>query len=150
MNLQPNQIAPALRECISFQLTANQKQDIAPDETIGQAFNRAIDKIPQVKFINQAHYIKNVLLPAIEKKHGMKSANYQYYFGVFESLMYCIKLADNDQLHRRMYSQEKLYNEFLQKRVLFLESQLLKFTTLESLTNEELANEIFNRTSISK
>lgn len=143
--MKPEQIKPALRDCISFQLASKQQTDIEQNESLSTALNRAIEYIPQVKFIDQAHYLKNVLLPEIEKKRGKESGNYKYYFSVFESLMYAIKIADKEQTFRRLISQEKLYNEFLKKRVLFLENELMRYTTLDSLSTKELTEELFNR-----
>ena len=65
--MKPEQINPALREIISFQLASNNKNDIEEKETFASALNRSIENIPQIKFIEQAQYFKNVLLPEIEK-----------------------------------------------------------------------------------
>lgn len=145
--MKPEQINPALRECISFELANNNQNDIEPTENLATALSRAIDTIPQVKFIEQAQYFKNILLPEIEKKRGKETSNYKFYLSVFKSLMYSIKIADKEQTFRRLISQEKLYNEFLRKRVLFLESELMRYTTLDNLTTKELTEELFNRQS---
>lgn len=143
--MKPEQINPALREIISFQLASNSKSNIEENETFASALNRSVETIPQVKFIEQAQYLKNVLLPEIEKKRGKDNANYKFYFGVFESLMFSIKIADKEQMYRRLISQEKLFNEFIKKRVLFLENELMRYTTLENLSTKELTEELFSR-----
>lgn len=143
--MKPEQINPALREIISFQLASNGKNDIEEKETFASALNRSLEAIPQVKFIEQAQYLKNVLLPEIEKKRGKDNANYKFYFGVFESLMFSIKIADKEQMYRRLISQEKLFNEFIKKRVLFLENELMRYTTLDNLSTKELTEELFSR-----
>lgn len=145
MNLQPQEIKPALRECLSFQLASTNKDDLGNDENYIDAINRSMQTIPQVKYIEQANYLKSVLLPEIEKTRGKNHSHYQYFLKVFESLLYSIKIVDNDQTFRRLLSQEKIYNEFLQKRVLFLEKELLRYTTLDELSTKELTAELFKR-----
>lgn len=143
--MKPEQIKPALRECISFQLASKSMEPIAETETASEAIKRAIEKIPQVKYIEQSQYLKNIMLPKIAKHRGIESSEYKFYFGVFESLMFAITIIERDQAYRRMISQEKLYNEFIKKRVLFLEKELMKYTTLDELTTKELTEELFSR-----
>lgn len=145
MKLQAHQIKPALRECISFQLASKGKEPLKEDEKNFEAINRALDHVPQKKFIEQSQYLKNIMLPKIEKNRGIESSEYKFYYSVFESLLYAITIMERDQTFRRMISQEKLYNEFIKKRVLFLEKELMRYITIEDLTTKELTEELFLR-----
>lgn len=148
MKLSPEQIKPALRDCISFQLANKKNETLQETETTAAAIKKAFEKIPQVKFIQQAQYIKNVLLPKIEQTRGVNSTEYQFHYSVFESLMYSIVLCDRDQSLRLMISNEKILNEFLQKRLAFYQTELQKYTTLENLTVSELTAELTTKNSI--
>lgn len=150
MKLPPEKINPALRDCISFQLSNKGLNELDTQESNASALSRAFDNIPQVKYIEQATYLKEHMLPKIATSRGIESSDYKFYYAVFESLMNAIRMADRDQSFRRMISNEKLLNEFLQKRVLFLESELIKYTTLEQLTMQELATELSNRQTTAK
>lgn len=145
MKLPPEKINPALRDCISFQLSNKGLDDIDAQESNASALSRAFEKIPQVKYIEQAQYLREHMLPKIAASRGIESSDYKFYYAVFESLMSAIKMADRDQSLRLMISNEKLLNEFLQKRVLFLQAELQKYTTLDQLTMQELATELSNR-----
>lgn len=145
MKLPPEKINPALRDCLSFQLSNKGLPELDPNESNASALNRAFDTIPQVRFIEQAQYLREFMLPKIAASRGIDSADYKFYYSVFESLMYSIKMADRDQTYRFMISNEKLLNEFLKKRILFYESELQKYTSLEELTAKELATELCNR-----
>ncbi len=150
MQLKPEQIKPALRECISFQLANKSGIQLTEQTSTAEALKKAFEKIPQVKFIQQAQYIKNVLLPKIKSTRGENSSEYKFHYEVFESLMYSIVLADRDQSIRLMISNEKILNEFLQKRLAFYQSELQKYTTLENLTINELTAELTTKSSIIK
>lgn len=150
MNLKPEQVKPALRECISFQLANKSNEQIGNDEQTAKALARAFEKVPQVKFIEQAQYIKNVLLPKIAATRGAESSDYKFHYAVFESLMYSITVVDRDQSIRLMISNEKILNEFLQKRLAFYQTELQKYTTLENLTISELTSELTTKNSILK
>lgn len=150
MKLPPEKINPALRDCISFQLSNKGLDDIDTQESNASALSRAFEKIPQVKYIEQAQYLREHMLPKIAASRGIESSDYKFYYAVFESLMSAIKMADRDQSLRLMISNEKLLNEFLQKRVLFLQAELQKYTTLDQLTMQELATELSNRQTTSQ
>lgn len=150
MDLKPEQIKPALRECISFQLANKKNETLEDTEATADALKKAFQKIPQVRFIEQAQYLKNVLLPKIAATRGLNSTEYIFHYSVFESLMYSITLADRDQSIRLMISNEKILNEFLQKRLAFYQTELQKFTTLENLTITELTAELTTKSSINQ
>jgi hypothetical protein len=150
MKLPPEKINPALRDCISFQLSNKGLPELDLKESNSSALSRAFESIPQIRFIEQAQYLREHMLPKIAANRGTDSSDYKFYYAVFESLMTAIKMADRDQSIRMMISNEKLLNEFLQKRLLFLESELQKYTTLEELTMKELATELSNRQTTAK
>jgi hypothetical protein len=145
MKLPPEKINPALRDCISFQLANKGLQEQQPDESHADALKRAFDAIPQKKYIEQAQYLREHMLPKIAQSRGESSSDFKFYYSVFESLMSAIRMADRDQSLRMMISSEKLLNEFLYKKILFLESELTKYTTLEQLSINELATELSTR-----
>lgn len=145
MKLPPEKINPALRECISFQLSNKGLPELEEKESNDSALKRAFDSIPQVRFIEQAQFLKNSMLPKIVANRGIDSSDYKFYYGVFESLMAAIRIADKEQSFKIMISNEKLLNEFLQKRIRFYESELQRYTSLEELSAKELATELCNR-----
>ena len=147
MNLKAEEIPKASRDCISFQLANNNQEPIAENESNQQALQRAFDEVPQKKLIEQAQYLKEVMLPAIEKNRGLESKDYKFYYAVFESLMYSIAILDRDYIFRYQLSNEKLMNEFLQKKIIFYELELQRYTTIESLRLKELTTNLLTPNS---
>lgn len=144
MQLPAEKVQPALRDCISYQLAKKSITD-DPSESWHSKLDKAFHEVPQVKYIEQAQYMREHMLPKIEKSRGIDSPEYKFYYSVFESLMYAISLCDRDQSLRRRLSNEKLMNEILHQRTLFYESELQRYTTLEDLTEKELATELLKR-----
>jgi len=144
MNLQPKDIPSAVRECISYQLAKKSlvKED---NESWDNAMTKAFNSVPQVRFIEQAQYLREHMLPRIEKTRGTDSADYKFYYSVFESLMYAITMADRDYSLRMRLTNEKLLNEIYHKKIIFYEMELQKHTTLEELSAKELTAELLKR-----
>jgi len=139
-DLKPEEVHEAFRSCISFQL-ANKSMTNEETESWHQALAKAFSEVPQIKLIEQAQYLKEIILPKAIKA-GENSDQYKFYYGVFESLMFSIKIMDRDYSLRMRLSNEMLLNEFLNKRVLFLQNELLRYTTMESLSMKELATDL--------
>ena len=139
-SLKPEEVHDAFRSCISFQL-ASKSMTKDESESWHQALDKAFHDVPQVKLVEQAQYFKEVILPKAAAA-GIESAQYKFYYGVFESLMYSIKIMDRDYSMRMRLSNEMLLNEFLNKRVLFLQNELQRYTTMEDLSMKELATDL--------
>ena len=139
-SLKPEEVLGAFQNCISFQL-ASKSMTKEDSETWHQALGRAFCEVPQVKLIEQAQYLKEIILPKAEKS-GLNSDQYKFYYGVFESIMYSIKILDRDYSLRMRLSNEMLMNEFLNKRVQFLQNELTRYTTMDELTAKELATDL--------
>jgi hypothetical protein len=97
----------------------------------GRKFN--LEDIPLRKFYEQAQYIEKTLLPAIEKKSGAKSADYEFFTSVYKSLLYAIMIVDRDKHIIMKWQHCNQLNSFLQQRVDLAERELLKYTTMEDL-----------------
>lgn len=139
MELKPEEIPGAYKDCLAYQL-ANKSITVEPDESFAESFNKAFHEIPHGKYIEQATYLKDYMLPKIEKSRGIDSAEYKFYYSVFESLMYAIKLLDRDYSLRYRLGTAKIEVEFYRTKVGFYESELQRYSTLEDLHAKELAN----------
>ena len=139
-SLKPEEVLDAFHNCISYQL-ANKSMTKDENENWHQALDRAFHGVPQVKLIEQAQYLKEVILPKAIKA-GIESDQYKFYYGVFESIMHSITILDRDFSLRMRLSNEILMNEFLNKRVLFLQNELTRYTTMEELASKELATDL--------
>jgi hypothetical protein len=112
---------------------AKNKIDTEKTENLAAGKKFRLDEIPLRKFFDQAQYIEKTLLPAIEKKIGNKSADYQFFKEVYRSLLYAVMLADRDRTLIMKLQHEKQYNSFLQARADLAEKELLKYTTMEDI-----------------
>lgn len=143
--MKPEQFNKVYNECIGFGLANKGLPEKETEESFANSFNRAFQEMPQVKFLNNAQYLSNVVLPKLASKRGTYSESYKMYFQIFECLMYALKLIDRDQALNVNLSNEKMLNEFISKRILFLESELQKYTTIENLQFTETAKSITNK-----
>ena len=107
--------------------------DKAKTETLAAGGKFRLEDIPLRKFYEQAQYIEKTLLPAIEKKSGNKSADYQFFSEVYKSLLYAVMIVDRDRNIIMKWQHASQLNSFLQQRVDLAERELLKYTTLEDL-----------------
>jgi hypothetical protein len=93
----------------------------------------ALDGIPVKKMMDQALYLRNELLPAIEKKKNKTHPDYEFFNGVMESLVYAIILADRyDTLERRNINL-RIWKQLQQDNLELMERELSKYQTLEEL-----------------
>ena len=143
--MKPEQFNQVYNECIGFGLANKGRSGKITDESFESSFNRAFQEIPQVKFLNNAQYLSNVVLPELANKRGTDSSSYKMYFEIFECLMYALKIIDRDQQLNVRLSNDKLLIEFYLKRILFYESELQKYTTMENLLFTETAKSITNK-----
>lgn len=93
-----------------------------------------LSDVPVGQMIDQAIYIRDELLPAVERKKGGKdSADYIFFSGVFRSLLSAVVMADRYEFLQREVGYAKLTGSIVKDRLQYLEQELLKYTTLEDL-----------------
>lgn len=92
-----------------------------------------LDEIPLRKFFEQAQYIEKTLLPAIEKKSGKKSADYQFFTEVYKSMLYAVVIMDREQTVVKQWQQNVQLAQIHKDRADMAERELLKYTTMEDL-----------------
>ena len=69
------------------------KVDHAKTENLATGGKFRLEEIPIRKFYDQAQYIERTLLPAIERKSGKNSADYQFFNSVYMSLLYATMIV---------------------------------------------------------
>jgi hypothetical protein len=92
-----------------------------------------MEEIPLRKFYDQAQYIEVTLLPAIERKSGKTSADYQFFAGVYRSLLYACMIVDRGSIVMQQCQKYKQLNDFYRGRAELAERELLKYQTVEDL-----------------
>jgi hypothetical protein len=141
--MQPNEnTLQEIKEVIGYYLAA---KGIAANEENKQAL--AFDGIKQTEFYNLAHRLKENVLKQIEQKSGSGSAQYKFYFSLFESLVYLTTVLDREDFYKRELHLHKLQLQFYTARNIFLEQQLTKYIALDDLNRLETATEILKNTS---
>lgn len=148
ITLTPSEIIDARQQCTTFLLV---KMGINPasESENNDLLNKSFHDIPHSKFIEQCQYLKEYMLPKIAANRGENSADYKFYFGVFQSLMYSMKLLDRDFNLRMRLSNEKSLREFYQGKMQTYEAELMKHTTIQDLLATETANDLlFKKTTL--
>lgn len=92
-----------------------------------------LDGIPVKKMRDQALYIQNELLPGIEKKRGKDHPDYEFFYGVMESLVYAIIIADRYDTLEMRNIHLRVWKTLQQENLELLERELAKYQTLEDL-----------------
>jgi hypothetical protein len=89
--------------------------------------------VPVRKMMDAIQYIDKNLLPAVKKKSGDKSADYEFFVEVRDMLIWGIMICDRyDALEGRLVRKRieaALYKEWME----LYEKELTKYTTLEDL-----------------
>lgn len=109
------------------------KIDQVKTENLAAGGKFRLDEIPLRKFYDQAQYIEKTLLPAIGRKSGAASADYQFFQDVYKSLLYAVMIADRERSLVMRLQHEKQLSQFYQVRADLAERELLKYTTLEEI-----------------
>jgi hypothetical protein len=94
---------------------------------------KGVEDIPVKRMMDQILYIRNELLPGIERKRGKSSPDYEFFAGVADSLIYAIIMADRFGGIEAQNTRLRIYSQLQRDHVELLERELQKFTTLEDL-----------------
>ena len=89
--------------------------------------------MPVKKMIDAANYIDKELLPAVKKKSGDKSADYEFFRNVFDYLMYAIIIIDRYEALEMRWVSKRVENEVLRDHLAIMTRELEKYNALEDL-----------------
>jgi hypothetical protein len=120
----------------------DKKIDKIKTESLADGGRFAFGDIPVRKFYDQAQYIEKTLLPAIERKSGDKSADFQFFSDTYKCLLYGAIMIDRNDMLMRKVQQLKQQLDILQARVDLAERELFKYITLEDLVLTESTDKI--------
>jgi hypothetical protein len=109
------------------------KIDFEKTKSLAAGGKFRMDEIPVRKVLEQAQYIEKSLLPAVERKNGKASADYQFFEGVYKSLLYAIILSDRQQSLVMKVQQTAQFSEIHRLRAENAERELTKYATMEDL-----------------
>lgn len=99
--------------------------------------HRGLNLIPVHKVLQHLQYLQNTILPAVEKRNGGASTEYQHFKGITDALVWAINTNGyHDRLMMEL-SNERLLCEFYRDKCLFYQNELMRYTTREDLAYEE-------------
>lgn len=105
-----------------------------------KAMTDGMNGVPVKKILDAIQYLDSNLLPAVKKRSGDKSADYEFFVGVRDMLIWSIIIVDRyDALegrHVRKRIEAALYKEWME----LYEKELQKYTTLEDLLLTDALN----------
>lgn len=93
----------------------------------------AMKNVPVSKFLEQIQYLENVLLPKIEQNRGRESADYTFYAGLVDTLMWSITILDRYERLALRHEKLKVFGEYLQERVQEAERELSLYEAANDL-----------------
>lgn len=89
--------------------------------------------VPVAKMIHAVNYIDKNLLPAIKKKSGEKSADYEFFKEVIDYLLWAIVIVDRYDHLEGVWIRQKIEKKLLQELNEYYEKELMKYVTMEDL-----------------
>jgi hypothetical protein len=93
----------------------------------------SMDDIPVKRMIDQVNYIDKELLPAIKKKSGDKSADYEFFSSVIKSLLHSIVVVDRWETLNRRWIHQLIELKLCREHLLILETELRKYHAMEDI-----------------
>ena len=107
-------------------------EDIAKGER-DRKIGRGVSDIPVKKIIDAVDYIDKQLLPAIRKKSGESSADFEFFQSVQKHLLYCIAVTDRYEYLQGRYVRLKVEHQLTLEHLQLMERELEKYNALEDL-----------------
>jgi hypothetical protein len=100
---------------------------------IGKRVTPSIDDIPVKRMIDQVNYLDKEILPAIKRKSGEKSADYEFFESVIKSLLYAVVLCDRWELLNKRWVHQLIERKICQDHLSLMETELQKYHAMEDL-----------------
>lgn len=92
---------------------------------------KALDGVPVKKFFDQALYIRDNLLPRLEKRGGKDSPDYVFFSDLFYSLLWAITAIDRYDFQGGELQRYKILYRLTRDHQQELEKRLIQYTTME-------------------
>ena len=83
--------------------------------------------------IDQVNYLDKELLPAIKKKSGDKSADYEFFEAVVKSLLHAIVVVDRWETLQRRWVHQLIELKLCKEHLAIMERELQKYHAMEDL-----------------
>src|ERR1700721_175806 len=112
-------------------LAADALKDISEGDR--QKMVKGMKDVPVAKMMDAVNFIDKNLLPAVKKKSGDKSADYEFFKGVIDYLLWAIVLVDRYDTLEARWVRQRMQIRLLEEQLDLVEKELLKNTTLEVL-----------------
>lgn len=94
----------------------------------------ALEIVPQHKMLEDAQYLMNDLVPRIQRSKGEDSAEYKFFRGLIDTIMWSIFIMERYENLLQKFQHTELLSEIYKGRMDLAERELLKYTTIEDLT----------------
>jgi hypothetical protein len=92
-----------------------------------------LNDVPIKRIVDQINYLEKQLLPAVKKKSGEQSADYEFFTEVVRSLVWCLIVAERWDLMENRYVRLKVTHQLAKENMVLLEKELSKYTLMEDL-----------------
>jgi hypothetical protein len=102
-------------------------------EMEGKKVTPSMDDIPVKRMIDQVNYIDKELLPAIKRKSGESSADYEFFSAVIKSLLHAIVTVDRWERLELRYVNQLMQLQLCKEHLTILELELRKYHAMEDL-----------------
>jgi hypothetical protein len=103
------------------------------EKRVREKLSGAMKDVPVKRMIDQIIYLREQLLPAIKKKSTDKSADYEFFSGIVDTLLWAVIIQDRVEAMERRYVMLKIVHQLNLENVAYYEAELQKFLTLEEL-----------------
>ena len=112
-----------------------QAADTLKDVSNGELskLSRGMKDVPVARMIDAVNYIDKNLLPAIKKKSGDKSADFEFFTQVIDYLLWAITIVDRYETMERRWIQKRLEVQLLKEQLELMEKELAKYVAVEDL-----------------
>lgn len=114
----------------------------AVTETELSRVTEGLNKLPLSKVFDHLKYLDEQILPRIEKRDGIDSAQYKHFKGIFDALLWAVNSFLLIDRYQYQLSNQVLQVEFYREKCLFYERELQRYTTMEDLTMRETFNDL--------
>jgi hypothetical protein len=96
-------------------------------------YTAGMKEVPVKRMIDAVDYIDKNMLPAVKKKKGEGSADYEFFKSVCDFLLWAVVVVDRYEQLESRWVRQKVEIQLLRELVETYEKELSKYTTMEDL-----------------